>query len=428
MFEAYKNAWKIPELRKKIIFTLIMLIIFRIGVAIPVPEISIAALQEMVKSNGLLGLMDIFSGGAFAKASIFAMSITPYINASIIIQLLTIAIPSLEKLAKEGEEGRKIIAKYTRFGAILLGLIQATGMYFGFSSAIPNRGVLSFLVVVTTFTAGTALLMWIGEKITENGVGNGISLIIFAGIVSRIPSAGYHLYNNLLATDANILVGYIKIAFILAIVIATIVGVVLVNDGERRIAVQYAKRVVGKKMYGGQSTHIPIKINMAGVIPIIFAMSIMAFPQTLSALFGVGASSTGSFGQKVLYYLGPDYPIYHILYGLLIIFFTYFYTIIMFNPVDVANNMKKNGGFIPGIRPGKATSDYLTRVVNKTTLAGSFFLAAVAVLPVLLNKVLNIQGFWFGGTALLIVVGVAIETNRQIQSQIMMRHYKGFLQ
>lgn len=430
MFDAFKNAWKIPDLRKKILFTLVMLIIFRLGIAIPVPGLNRDTINSMLGSNDLGGFLDILSGGALKKVSIFAMSITPYINASIIMQLLTIAIPSLERLAKEGEEGRKIIAKYTRLGTIVLGLIQAVGLYFGFRTAVTDKGLLSFLVIVLTFTAGTALLMWIGEKITENGVGNGISLIIFAGIVGRIPGAAVMLYKQYYSSLGGIIT---MIAILIAIVIV-IAGVVLVNQGERRITVQYAKRVVGRKMYGGQSTHIPIKINMAGVIPIIFALSITSFPQIITSYSHVSASSTGTVLQRILYFISPTgWPggygiLYNVTYALLILFFTYFYTIIMFNPVDVSNNMKKNGGFIPGIRPGKATSDFLTRIVNRTTLAGGVFLALVALLPALMRYAVNINGFSFGGTALLIVVGVAIETNNQIQSQMLVRNYKGFLQ
>lgn len=428
MFDAFRNAWKIPDLRKKIFFTLFMLVVFRLGVAIPVPGINRTLLESMIGTLGQFG--DIISGGALKKASIFAMSITPYINASIIINLLTIAIPSLERLAKEGEEGKKVIAMYTRVGTIFLGFIQATGLYLGFKNAIISPGVLSFLVVTLSLTAGTALLMWIGEKITENGVGNGISLIIFAGIVGRIPSAGKSLWMNYHASFT----GYLTLIAILIVIVIVIAGVVLINQGERRIAVQYAKRVVGNKMYGGQNTHIPIKINMAGVIPIIFAMSITSFPQIISSLMGVKGSWSGNLWQKFIYLFSSDgWPkntgiLYNLIYVLLIIFFTYFYTIIMFNPVDVANNMKKNGGFIPGIRPGKATADFLTRVVNRTTLVGGLFLAIVALLPVIINIWLKLPGFWFGGTALLIVVGVAIETNNQIQSQMLVRHYKGFLQ
>lgn len=424
MFDAFSNAWKITDLRRKILFTLFMLIIFRVGIAIPVPEINRETLSSLLDQSQLAGLLDIFSGGALKKVSIFAMSITPYINASIIMNLLTIAIPALEKLAKEGEEGRKVIAKYTRVGTIVLGFIQATGLYFGFKSSVISPGILSFLVITFTFTAGTALLMWIGEKITEHGVGNGISLIIFAGIVSKIPSAVSYLWR----TYNDNFTGYMTLLGIVVLVVVVIAGVVLVNQGERRIPVQYAKRVVGRKMYGGQSTHIPIKINMAGVIPIIFAMSIMAFPQTISAFMRIEPSSTGNIWQMLLYWFRFDGILYNVFYALLIVFFTYFYTLIMFNPIDVANNMKRNGGFIPGIRPGKATSDFLTKVVNRTTFAGGIFLALVALLPVLINIGLRIEGFWFGGTALLIVVGVAIETNNQIQSQMLMRHYKGFLQ
>lgn len=431
MFDAFKNAWRIPDLRMKILFTLVMLIIFRLGIAIPVPGLDRAIINNMLSTNDLGGFLDLLSGGALKKVSIFAMSITPYINASIIMQLLTIAIPSLERLAKEGEEGRKIIAKYTRVGTIVLGLIQAVGLYFGFRSAVIDKGLLSFLVIVLTFTAGTALLMWIGEKITENGVGNGISLIIFAGIVGKIPDVSVQLWRGYHSTIGE----YMILIGILVAIVVVVAGVVLISQGERKITVQYAKRVVGRKMYGGQSTHIPIKINMAGVIPIIFALSITTFPQIISSYFHAAPSASGTVLQKVLYFISPTgWPngmgiLYQLVYVMLIIFFTYFYTIIMFNPVDVSNNMKKNGGFIPGIRPGKATADYLSRVVNRTTLVGGVFLALVAFLPTLMRfGVTKVQNFGFGGTALLIVVGVAIETNNQIQSQLLVRNYKGFLQ
>ncbi len=421
MFQTIRDAWKIPELRKKMLFTLLMLAVFRLGTFIPVPGLNSAALAELVSDgSSLFALMDSFSGGAFSNATIFAMSITPYINSSIILQLLTVAIPALERMSKEGEEGRKKIASWTRYGTIILALIQATGLYFGIKGAVENPGVLSFITIVVTFTAGTAFLMWLGEKITENGIGNGISMIIFAGIVSGIPSGVIGLFNNFKAGALNI---WALIA-IAVIAIAMVVFVVFINDAERRIPVQYAKRMVGRKMYGGQSTHIPIKVSMAGVIPIIFAMSIMAFPSTLMNLFG---APTGGFWLKVLNVLSPNSWFYIVMYVLLIIFFTYFYTAIQFNPIEIANNMKKNGGFVPGIRPGKPTSDFISRILSKITLTGALFLGVIAALPLIIGKFIGFQ-ISIGGTSLLIMVGVALETVKQIESQMLMRHYKGFLE
>ncbi|MBQ6998850.1 MAG: preprotein translocase subunit SecY [Clostridia bacterium] len=421
MFQTIRDAWKIPDLRKKMLFTLLMLAVFRLGTFIPVPGLNSAALAELVSDgSSLFALMDSFSGGAFSNATIFAMSITPYINSSIILQLLTVAIPALERMSKEGEEGRKKIASWTRYGTIILALIQATGLYFGIKGAVENPGVLSFITIVVTFTAGTAFLMWLGEKITENGIGNGISMIIFAGIVSGIPSGVIGLFNNFKAGALNI---WALIA-IAVIAIAMVVFVVFINDAERRIPVQYAKRMVGRKMYGGQSTHIPIKVSMAGVIPIIFAMSIMAFPSTLMNLFG---APTGGFWLKVLNVLSPNSWFYIVMYVLLIIFFTYFYTAIQFNPIEIANNMKKNGGFVPGIRPGKPTSDFISRILSKITLTGALFLGVIAALPLIMGKFIGFQ-ISIGGTSLLIMVGVALETVKQIESQMLMRHYKGFLE
>ena len=421
MFQTIRDAWKIPELRKKMLFTLLMLAVFRLGTFIPVPGLNSAALAELVSDgSSLFALMDSFSGGAFSNATIFAMSITPYINSSIILQLLTVAIPALERMSKEGEEGRKKIASWTRYGTIILALIQATGLYFGIKGAVENPGVLSFITIVVTFTSGTAFLMWLGEKITENGIGNGISMIIFAGIVSGIPSGVIGLFNNFKAGALNI---WALIA-IAVIAIAMVVFVVFINDAERRIPVQYAKRMVGRKMYGGQSTHIPIKVSMAGVIPIIFAMSIMAFPSTLMNLFG---APTGGFWLKVLNVLSPNSWFYIVMYVLLIIFFTYFYTAIQFNPIEIANNMKKNGGFVPGIRPGKPTSDFISRILSKITLTGALFLGIIAALPLIMGKFIGFQ-ISIGGTSLLIMVGVALETVKQIESQMLMRHYKGFLE
>ncbi len=414
MFQTIRNAWKIPDLRKKILFTLFMIAVFRLGSYIPVPGLDRGALQSMIgEGNNLFGMLDLFSGGAFGNATIFAMSITPYINSSIIIQLLTVAIPALERLAKEGEEGRKRLASWTRYGTVILAFIQATGLYFALRSGLTNSGVVPFILVTFSFTAGTAFLMWLGEQITEYGVGNGISIIIFAGIVSRVPSSVIGLVNNFKAVQGA--QGIISLAAIVIVSAASILLVVFINDAERRIPVQYAKRMVGRKMYGGQSTHIPIKVAMAGVIPIIFAMSILSFPQTIAQFMGknIQIFNTTSWWYIVLYFV-------------LIIFFTYFYTAIQFNPIEVANNMKKNGGFIPGIRPGKPTSDFINRVLVKITLAGAVFLGLIAVLPQIVAKYTAFH-LTLGGSSLLILVGVALETVKQIESQMLMRHYKGFL-
>lgn len=426
MVESIRNAWKIPDLRKKMLMTLLMLLIFRFGTHIPVPGLSAAALQELAQGgSSLFGFINIISGGAFSNASIFAMSIQPYITASIIIQLLTIAIPKLEQLSKEGEHGRKILAQWTRYATVILGFIQASAMYTGIREAVIRRNFWSYITITLSFTAGTAFLMWLGEQITEYGIGNGISLLIFTGIVSRGPDVVMILYQYL---DSGILgegvVGYIVLLLIVLVMVATVALVVYVQEAERRIPVQYAKRVVGRKMYGGQSTHIPLKVNVAGVMPIIFAMSIMTFPPTIINLIW-GSRETG----PVLTYLKTinEKPWFTVAYALLVMFFTFFYTMIAFNPVELANNIKKNGGFVPGIRPGKPTSDYISKVLNRITWFGAFFLALITILPSLLQSFTKISNVWFGGTSLLIMVSVAIETVKQIESQLMMRHYKGFL-
>lgn len=426
MFDTIRNAWKIVDLRKKLIYTFIMLIIFRLGSTIPVPLINPDMLEQMFTGdNTMFGFIDIVSGGAFKNATIFAMSITPYINSSIIMQLLCVAIPALERLQKEGEEGRKKIGQFMRYGTVVLAIIQAVGLYFLLksSNAITNPGWQAAIVIITTFTAGTAFLMWLGEQITEKGVGNGISLIIFAGIVSRIPDMAKTLYASVESGALN----WLMVAVILVFALLIIAFVVMMNEAERRLPVQYAKRVVGRKMYGGQSTHIPIKVAGAGVIPIIFAMSIMAFPGTIASFFGKTAQSGGFWGAFLWIFSGQSW-IYAVLYFLLIIFFTYFYTAIQFNPIEMSNNMKKNGGFIPGIRPGRPTSDYIARVLSRVTLAGAFFLAFIAVIPIFMNLGLHISNFSIGGTSLLIVVGVALETVQNMESQMLMRHYKGFLE
>ena len=418
MFSILKNAWKIPDLRKKILYTLLLLIVFRLGSHIPVPFVNKEVLKELFGGSGntLFSLANIVSGRALQNATIFAMSITPYINSSIIMQLLTVAIPALERMSKEGEEGRKKIGQITRYVTVVLAFVQAAGLYLTVADPA-YKGVATFFAVVLTLTAGTAFLMWLGEQINEKGIGNGISMIIFAGILSGAPSAIYAIFAN----DVNWLV-----LILMAIIIVAVIGfIVLMNNAERRIPVQYAKRVVGRKMYGGQSTHIPIKVAMAGVMPIIFAVSIMAFPATIGQMFGKTAASGGFWGGLINFF-SPGNIWYSIIYFILIILFTFFYTEISFNPIEIANNMKNNGGFVPGLRPGRPTSDFIRMILNRITMIGAVFIALIAVLPSLLAN-LN-PAFAFGGTSLLIVVGVALETVKQIESQMLMRHYKGFLE
>jgi preprotein translocase subunit SecY len=419
-----RNAWKIPDLRKRMLYTLMMMVVFRLGSTIPVPGINAKVLAQLFQQgeNGIFGLFNLFSGGAFGKFTIFALSITPYITSSIIMQLLTIAIPSLEALAREGEEGRKKIAQYTRYGTVVLALIQATGVSVGlFNQALIAKDFWSVSLVVLTLTAGTAFLMWLGEQITENGIGNGISLIIFSGIISRLPLGVAQTIEKLKVGEVSI----ISLVVFAAIAVLVIAGVVAIQQGTRKIPVQYAKRVVGRKMYGGHSTHIPLKVNQAGVIPVIFAISLLQFPLTLTYFFQ--GDTFSNIVQKYLSPTGnPGIWIYSILYMLLVIFFTYFYTAVTFNPVEVADNMKKNGGFIPGIRPGKPTSEYLGKVSNRLSLAGAIFLAIIAVMPTIILQFTSLQ-FRFGGTSLLIAVGVALETMKQVEAQMMMRHYQGFL-
>jgi len=423
--ETIKNVWKIKDLRKKLLFTVILLLVYRIGAHIPIPGLLAKEFEALVQRGQLFGFLNIVSGGAFQNASIFAMSITPYINSSIILQLLTIAIPALERMQKEGEEGRKKIQQYVRYGAVLLGFFQASMLYIGMRGAISGGGsIISYFNVTLTFTAGTAFLMWLGEQITDKGIGNGISMIIFSGIVSRGPQGAATIYNLYLGgTLGEGVLGIISVILIIALFVAVIGAVVYIEKAERKIPIQYAKRVVGRKMYGGQSTHLPIKVNMSGVMPIIFAMSLMAFPQTI-----IGLVAPNTTNRILLALSKHGGPIYTLLYALLIMFFAFFYSVIQFNPVEVANNLKKNGGFIPGIRPGKPTSDYISSVLNKLTWIGGIFLALVTVFPSLMGIIFNIKDIWFGGTAVLILVGVAMETAQQIESQMLMRHYKGFLE
>lgn len=417
MFSALANILKITELRQKVIFTLVMFAVFRLGTHIPVPGVNPAVIEQMFTSGNLFGLLDLFSGGALSKFSIFAMSITPYINASIIMQLLTVVVPKFEQWSKEGEEGRKKITQITRYGTVVLAFVQAIGMAYGLSAAIINPGIASVLLIAITLTAGTTFLMWLGEQITAKGIGNGISLIIFAGIVAGLPRGIATIYKYLQAGTVNLF----NVALFVIIAVAMIVLVIAIQQGQRRIPVQYAKRVVGRKMYGGHSTHIPLKVNQAGVIPIIFASSVLMFPVTIAQFIQV------PWVKTIAGYFAWGTPLQTTLYALLIVFFTYFYTAVTVNISDMAENLKKYGGFIPGIRPGKPTADYLDRVMTRITLAGSIFLAFIAILPNLVASATHIQGVYFGGTALLIIVGVALDTMKQIEAMVLMRHYEGFM-
>ncbi len=424
MIKTVAQAWKIPELRTKILYTLIMLLVFRIGSNIPVPNINRAVLADLFTGEtGLFNLFDLFSGGSFSNFTIFALSITPYITASIIVQLLTMAFPYFENLARQGVEGRKKMAQITRYMTVVLAVVQAIGLTIGlFRRAIIDTSIFSIIVVILVLTAGTAFLMWLGEKINDNGIGNGISLLIFAGIVDRIPSAIRSLATQYTSGNMSL----ITIILLLVAAVLVIAGVVLIQEGTRKVPVQYAKRVVGRKMYGGQSTHIPIKVNQSGVIPIIFALSLLQFPLTIT-YFTAADSGFTTFITKYLSPNGnPGVWIYAILNIVLIIFFTYFYNQITFNPVEVADNLKANGGFIPGIRPGKATSDYLQKVTSRITVVGAIFLAAIATLPTILSTLTGLS-LHFGGTSLLIAVGVALETVRALENQMLMRNYQGFL-
>jgi preprotein translocase subunit SecY len=417
VLSALSNVVKIPELRQKVMFTLAMFLVFRAGTHVPVPGVNAAMIEQLFNQGNLFGLLDLFSGGALSKFSVFAMSITPYINSSIIMQLLTVVVPKFEQWAKEGDEGRKKITQITRYGTVLLGFVQAIGMAYGLKVAILNPSIGSIILIALTLTAGTTFLMWLGEQITEKGIGNGISLIIFAGIVSRLPDGLNVIYQYIKAGTIN----YFNVALFAIIALAMVVFVILIQQGQRKIPVQYAKRVVGRKMYGGHSTHIPLKVNQAGVIPIIFASSVLMFPITIAQFVDVGWVKTvaGWFAWGTMLNTA--------MYALLIIFFTYFYTAVTLNISDMAENMKKYGGFIPGLRPGKPTADYLDRVMTRITLAGAIFLAFIAILPNIVVWATNIQGVYFGGTALLIVVGVALDTMKQIEAVILMRHYQGFM-
>ncbi|MFR0671650.1 MAG: preprotein translocase subunit SecY [Veillonella parvula] len=419
MLDSLSNIFKITELRNKILYTLMMFAVFRAGIHIPVPGVDASVIESLFTSGNLFGLLDLFAGGALSKFSIFAMSITPYINASIIMQLLQSVVPQFEAWSKDGEDGRKKIAKVTRYGTVVLGFVQAAGMAFALraNNALVNNDFLSVFVVAIILTAGTCLLMWIGEQITAYGIGNGISLIIFAGIVARLPDGLETIYQYIQNGTINMFQ-----AFLFAVIaLAMIAVVVAVTQGQRRIPIQYAKRVVGRKMYGGHSTFLPLKVNQAGVIPIIFASSVLMFPVTIAQFID------NEFVHKAADLFTWGTPLQTALYAILIFIFTYFYTAISINITDMADNMKKYGGFIPGIRAGKPTADYVDNVMTKITLAGAVFLAIVAIIPNFLGTITGVQGVYFGGTALLIVVGVALDTMQQIESLMVTRHYKGFV-
>ena len=426
MFTTLRNAWKIPELRKKIIFTLIVMLIYRLGNCVPVPYVNVVALNNYFTqqlANTVLGLYNAMSGSAFSQATVFALGIQPYINASIIIELLTIAIPALERLAKEdGEEGRKKIQNITRYTTIGLGVLMGFAYYVMLKnySLLNKTGFVYGLVIVLTFTAGASFLMWMGEQITEFGIGNGISMILFAGIVSRIPQ----LVSTMVSSLANGSLKWYTALLLIVGILAIMIFIVFITNSERRIPVQYAKRVVGRKMYGGQSTHLPIKVNMSGVLPIIFASSILAIPGTIKAFVPL---NTEGLLYKFLSIFNYNTGWYAMIYILLIIMFNYFYVAIQYNPVEMANNLQKNNGAIPGIRPGRPTTEFITKVISKITLVGALFLGLVATLPILLTAItgMNIS---LGGTSILIVVGVALETVQALESQMLMRQYKGFLE
>jgi len=422
----FQSIVKIPELKKRILFTLGLLAVYRIGVHVPTPGIdSVALASFFARAQGtLLGLFDMFSGGALERLSVFALGIMPYISASIILQLLTVVIPHLERLSKEGEQGRKKITQYTRYGTVVLSIIQGFGISVGLESmsspggapVVVDPGWAFRLMTVLTLTAGTAFIMWLGEQITERGIGNGISLIIFAGIVARMPTAIGNTF-RLVSTGE---MGIFPVVVLLVLMIGVVAFIIFIEQGQRRIPVQYAKRVVGRRMYGGQSTHLPLKINTSGVIPPIFASSIIMFPATVASFINI------PWMQTVAEAMRPGNAIYELLFVGFIFFFCYFYTAVTFNPVDVADNMKKHGGYIPGIRPGRRTADYIDRVLTRITLGGAIYVSAVCVLPSILITQFNVP-FYFGGTALLIVVGVAIDTVSQIESHMLTRHYEGFL-
>jgi len=420
VLEQLRNIFKIPDLKNRLLFTLAMLIVVRLGSHIPLPGIDKQALANLFAQGGILGFFDLFAGGALSRFSLFALGIMPYINASIIMSLLQSVVPLFEQWSKEGEEGRNKINSITRYGTLVLGLIQAVGISAWLESlqVLVISGIMFRILLTVSLTAGTCFLMWIGEQISDFGIGNGISIIIFTGIVARIPTEIVQTWSLVKVGE----VGIVSIIALLAVIVLVIAGVVAIQQGQRRIPVQYAKRVVGRRLYGGQGTHIPLRVNQAGVIPIIFASAILIFPGTLAQFF-----QGSSFMQKIAQALSPGTPLYLTLYAILIIIFTFFYTAITFNPQNLSDNIKKYGGFIPGRRPGKATAMYIDSIMTRITLSGAIFLAIIAILPNILIEVTGITTIYFGGTSVIIMVGVALETVEQIESHMLMRHYEGFI-
>ncbi|MBQ4602427.1 MAG: preprotein translocase subunit SecY [Clostridia bacterium] len=427
MLKTLRNAWKIPELRNKMLITVLIVILYRFGAIVPVPFIDSNLMSQAIQSTAgsIFQYMDILSGSAFSQATLFALSISPYITASIVIQLLSVAIPALERLSKQGEEGKKILTQWTRIITVVLGLITAFGyyMYMKNYGMLTDTGVFAAFVIIGCYVAGTALVMWLAEQINEYGIGNGISIILFANILS----SGFSIVGTFINYIKGGPWGIVIVEAMVIVSLAIVTFVVFITESERRLPVQYAKKVVGRKQYGGQSTHLPIKLNMSGVMPIIFANSIVALPSTLALIF---QPKSGGVWEKIVNFFAYDNWFYPVFFAVLIVAFAYFYISISFNPVEVANNLKKNGGFIPGIRPGRPTSDYITKVLNRIVLMGAFFLCIIAVLPMIANWISGgaLQGIAFGGSSLLIVVGVALETAREIEGQMTMRHYKGFLE
>ena len=419
MLDSFRDTFRLPDLKRRILFTLAALFVYRLGAHVPTPGVDAAALGRLFDQGSILGFLDLFAGGALSRFSIFALGVTPYINSSFVMQLLAVVVPSIEKLQKEGEEGRKKIVQWTRYGTIIFRLHSGpsgmTGWWRGLG--IYTGSFMDIILVSLTLTTGAVAVMWLGEIMSDHGIGNGISLLIFAGIVVRIPEAVVRTFSLVRLGEMNALVLLLAIAVMLAVV----AGCVMLQEGQRRLPVQYAKRMVGNKMYGGQSSFIPLRVNTAGVIPIIFASSVLLFPYTVAGLF------QNSAARAVQQAMSPNSPIYMVLYVIMIVFFSYFYTAVVFKPEDISNNMKKNGGFILGIRPGKPTTDYIEKVMGRITLGGAVALAIIAVVPTMMTGIMNINTFYFGGTAVIIVVGVALDTVHQIEGQLLMRHYEGIL-
>ena len=433
MFKTIRNAWQLPDLRKKLLFTLLIIIVFRIGSVIPVPFLDSAALAsamgDLTNNGSMFAYLNTMSGGAFSNATLFAMGVTPYINSSIIIQLLTVAIPPLERLAKEGEEGRKKLATITRYVTVALGLIQgfAYFMFLKQSNVLDYKTGFDFFfgaaVIILVFTAGTALMMWMGEQINQHGIGNGISILLFAGIIARFPVIVAELANYWSMAMSGSTQYFVLVPLFVVIFLAVIWVITFMQDSERRIPIQYAKRVVGRKMYGGQSSHLPIKLGLGGVLPIIFASSILSIPSTIKLIF---PGITGFWNSFIELFSSSSW-VYAVLYFILIIMFAYFYTSIQYNPIEMSNNLRQNNGTIPGIRPGKPTSDFIAKILSRITLIGALFFAVIALVPIIYGKLTGMSSMSLGGTSIIIVVGVCLDTVKQMESQMMMRHYKGFL-